>query len=233
MRDEYGKPVTDFTVPERAPASVLTAVADYERLCVQLVDEHAALRAAEDAIEVAHREDVQEIADALKSGTSMDVEHVRERAAREARDSQRTKVEGIEQAVDEAGDRVLDAIADAQEGWLSSLESGIGDAEDAYRDAIADARRAVEQLNEARVLADWLRRFRPGACRTGGAAPGKRRTMQWNGAHAHSLFVPAPGSHGSIGMETIAAVDLLDALERAVQSSGEPVDDLAREAAAA
>jgi hypothetical protein len=226
MRDLSSRVVCDFTVPEQAPKAVRAADEAYRRLCEQLAEARAAETAATGAIAEGHRADVQKLADAFRAGKSApQLSHENENEARAAAESARVRLEALERAVDEAGDAVLDALEGEQNSWLREVEREIAEAESAYSAAIEAARSAVEMLAASRSMAEWLGRLDVRRARTGGG--GMHLTQRWNGAFGYQLLVPAPGTHGSIGMETVPAVELLAALERAVAPAGEPVDELA------
>jgi hypothetical protein len=223
-----GEPITDFTLPEKCPAAVHDAYVAYRGLAEQYSEARAQLAIAENAIENARREDVRELSAAFEAGRSdATLESRHEIASREAADAQRVKVDALEEAVDRSGDRMLDALEEAQPQWLADCETLISDAEESYLAAISQAKAAARALVETRGFREWLRRLEVRRVRTGGGMAGTHLLMRWNGVQDYQLHVPAPGSHDSIGMDTIPAFELLASLERAV-TGARPVDDLAR-----
>jgi hypothetical protein len=217
MRNDNGTVVDYFRLPSSPPAPVVAAYTNYRRLCDEYADACLAYTAASNAIVVAHDADVRELAGAYADGAGATVvAGTREQAAQRDADDARLRREALGEAIDVAGDVLMDSIEAVQAEWLSELAETTSAAEKTFVAAIDDASTAAQTLADARGTADWLSRFEARKMRTGGAPPGTQRVMAWNGVAAE-LHAPVPGTSARMFKEMAPARELLASLKQAVK----------------
>jgi hypothetical protein len=217
MRNDNGTVVDYFTLPSSPPAPVVSAYDNYVRLCEEHGEACVAYTDAVNAVELGRRDDVRELASAFEAGRSdATLEGKFEERARAALADAQIRRAALEEAVDKAGDTLMDAIEAVQSEWLVELAEAAVSAEKTFTRAIDEAGDAAETLANARGTIEWLSRFEARKMRTGGAPPGTQRVMAWNGI-ATELQVPLPGTAARMFTEMVPARELLASMRQAVK----------------
>jgi hypothetical protein len=163
--------VADFRLPPGAPEEVLAAQERYEHVANRYAEHLGRIQDAEEELKAARARDAQEAVAAAEEGGDLSDVNRYERDARARVDALRRALPALEQAVDEAGNAMLEPIAGAAESWATDLEAGAEAALALYRSAVQEALAALEEAERAYSAVAFLRAFHPGDARMG-HAPG-------------------------------------------------------------
>jgi len=218
VRDQTNLPFLDFAVPARAPLPVTKAHAAYSASVALLSEARAAPATADAAIENGPR------ADAYKDGKTATLKSTHEAEARTAAAAHRLRVEALEVVVDTDGTAAAHAVDEAKAAWADELRKQAAVAELDYAQAIDDARAAAFTVTSARHDLAWLDGFVAYKLERGNADPGVQRVMNFREAQSYELKVPSAGTPLAPFDETIDAVELLNALARAVEPPAPNLD---------
>jgi hypothetical protein len=206
----------DFTLPTTAPRPIADLYARYRGHCDELAATRAELPAAKAAVENARRADVDSLAGAILSGSD-EPGGSSERGARENVERLKVRVEALEAAVDASLDDVVDAIRDASAEWAANCSDIARDGKARFHEAVQAAIRAEADVDDAKVVRDWLGRFGDGRMfRTSGAHGGVAMATRFVSGGG-GLRVPVPSFANSFD-DHASASQLLNLLNRAVEA---------------
>jgi hypothetical protein len=163
--------VADFRLPPGAPEEVLAAQERYEHVANRYAEHLGRIQDAQEELKAARAKDAQEILAAAEEGGELSDVNRYERDARARVDALRRALPPLEQAVDEAGNAMLEPLAGAAESWAQELERGAQAALALYRSAVQEALASLEEAERSYSAVAFLRAFQPADARMG-LAPG-------------------------------------------------------------
>lgn len=156
-----------FTIPPSPP----DAVAESYRRFTDLADKMGMLDGeiddAEQAIVEAEAEGIRKAAAAYAAGDEPGDIDKPARAARAHLSGLRLRREGLNAALDTAGNQLAEVIAANRENWIDLLVETDAEASARYDRAIAEARAAVADLKPARSAIEWVQQFDAARARHG------------------------------------------------------------------
>jgi len=159
------------SLPPDAPEAVRAAQERYEHVASRYAEHVGRIEDAQAAEEAARAKDAQEAVQAAMEGGDISDVNRRERRAQAQLDALRRALPPVEQALDEAGDAMLEPIDAAAPSWAADLEHEAAQALARYQLAVEEALAALGEAERGYSAVDWLRAFHPAEARMG-LAPG-------------------------------------------------------------
>ena len=162
--------ISRYVVPPDPPDGVIAALKSFDlvadrwgRLKGEIADAKAAQTDAE-------AKDIDAIASAARDGKDVKDPTAHRDAADAALSELQARLEGVDSAMDVAGNELALAIHQERAAWLTGLAATESAAADRYDAAMAEARAAFQTLRAARGGRVWVENFDHGRA-VGGAEP--------------------------------------------------------------
>lgn len=160
-------PVAAFTIAPVAPAPVADDKARFDQLGNEWGQTKGEIEDGERAIVVGQADDIRAAADAYAAGKTPTDPNKREREAREKQTLRKAQLLALEQALDEAGNRMAVTIVQYRGEWYSALSEARDAATGHYDTAIREAQAALADLAPIRRAIEWLEQFDAEQARVG------------------------------------------------------------------
>ena len=159
--------IAAYALPPHPPPEVAEAKAEFDSIAARWGNVKVDLQDAVEELAAAKQADLDHIVKMAEQGKDVADAQAKQRKAEATIADLRFKLKGLDQAVDEAGNRLAEAIATHRDRWLPMLDVAERDATERFDQAITEARAALTDLRPARGAVGWLAAFDVNLARTG------------------------------------------------------------------